>query len=64
MSLTVLMASKRCVMKGPSGSQPHLKLLTTSAMELKVLSTIVPLSSFTCAARSMPMAPPSEWPKM
>ncbi len=64
MFLTVLIASKRWVMKGPKGSQPHLKPLTTSAIEVKVLSTITPLSSFTCAARSMPMAPPSEWPKM
>jgi hypothetical protein len=34
-------------MKGPTGSQPHLKLLATSAIELKVPSTITPLSSFT-----------------
>ena len=64
MSLTLSMASKRWVMKGRKGSQPHLKLPTTSAIEVKVLSTMVPLSSFTRAARSMPMAPPSEWPKM
>ena len=64
MFFTLSIASKRCVMKGPNGSQPHLKLLATSAIDVKVLSTMVPLSSLTCAARSIPMAPPSEWPKM
>ena len=64
MLLTLVMASKRWVMNGPKGSQPDLKPLATSAMEVKVLSTMTPLSSPTLEARSMPIAPPSEWPKM
>jgi predicted aconitase len=51
-------------MSGPTGSQPHLKLLATSGMEVNVPSTMVPCSSSTREARSMAMAPPSEWPKM
>ncbi|MCY1557987.1 hypothetical protein D9M68_948830 [compost metagenome] len=64
MAGTRLTASKRWVISGPTGSQPHLKLLTTSGIEVKLPSTRVPVSSFTWAASSMAMAPPSEWPKM
>ncbi|MCY1556539.1 hypothetical protein D9M68_932990 [compost metagenome] len=64
MSDTRRTASKRCVISSETGNQPHLKVLTTSGMEVKVLSTTVPASSCTCAASSMAMAPPSEWPKM
>jgi hypothetical protein len=52
------------VISGPTGSQPQRKLLTTSGMLVKVASTMTPASSWTLRARSMAMAPPSEWPKM
>ena len=64
MSATLRMDSNRWVMRGDTGSQPHLKVLTTSGMLVKVPSTMVPFSSGTWRARSMAMAPPSEWPKM
>ena len=63
MRLTLSIDSKRWVISIDTGSQPHLKLLTTSAMLVKVPSTITPLASGTRVARSIAMAPPSEWPK-
>jgi hypothetical protein len=39
-------------------------LLTTSAIDVIMLSTMVPLSSATSVARLMAIGPPSEWPKM
>ena len=55
-------ASKRCVISGATGSQPHLKVLNTSGTDVKQPSTITPLSSSTSAASCTAMAPPSEWP--
>jgi hypothetical protein len=52
----------RCVIGGPSGSQPQRKLPTTSASDVPEPSTSTPLSSPTSLASCMAMAEPSKWP--
>ena len=44
-------ASKRCVISGPTGSQPQRKLPTTSGTEVNAPSTISPASSSTSAGQ-------------
>ena len=66
---TVASESKRSVMSIEIGSQPHLKVLNMSRIEVKVPSTMTPCgaagagSSASRAASCTAIAPPSEWPK-
>ena len=57
-----LAASKRWVISGATGSQPHLKLRTTAGIDGKLPSTIRPATSGDSAASRTAMAPPREWP--